>query len=144
MPWWGWVLVGTLLLAGELFVVEADFFLLFLGFAAVAVGFLDLSGLGGPIWLEWLAFAVISIGSTVLFRRRIYGKLRPPGGPVSDSVVGEAAVVRGAIASGAFGHAELRGAVWQAKNVGSTPLAAGARARVAGVEGLVLQLQGDT
>ena len=144
MPWWGWVLVGSMLLAAELFVVEADFYLVFLGFAAVVVGFLDLAGIGGPIWLEWALFAVIALGSTVLFRQRIYEKLRPPGGPVSDSVVGEAAAVREPIAPGAHGHAELRGTIWQAKNVGVAALAAGERARVAGVDGLTLLVRSDT
>jgi membrane protein implicated in regulation of membrane protease activity len=133
-----------MLLAAELFVVEADFYLVFLGFAAVVVGFLDLAGIGGPMWLEWLLFAVIALGSTVLFRERIYKKLRPPGGPVSDSVVGETAIVRDAIASGGHGHAELRGTVWQAKNVGEAPLGAGQRARVAGVDGLALLVRSES
>ena len=144
MPWWGWVLVGSMLLAAELFVVEADFYLVFLGFAAVAVGFLDLAGIGGPMWLEWAMFGVIALGSTVLFRQRLYQRLRPPGGAVSDSVVGEAAIVREAIAPNARGHAELRGTNWQAKNVGTAPLGAGERARVAGVDGLTLLVRTDT
>jgi membrane protein implicated in regulation of membrane protease activity len=144
MPWWGWVLVGSMLLAAELFVVEADFYLVFIGFAAVAVGFLDLAGIGGPMWLEWALFGVIALASTVLFRQRVYRRLRPPGPPVSDSVVGEAAHVREAIAPNGHGHAELRGTVWQAKNVGTAPLGAGERARVAGVDGLTLLVRTDT
>jgi membrane protein implicated in regulation of membrane protease activity len=144
MPWWGWVSVGTLLLGAELFVVEADFYLVFLGFAAVVVGLLDVAGIGGPIWLEWLLFAVVALGSTVLFRQRVYKKLRPPGGPVSDSVVDETAIVRDPIAPGGHGHAELRGTIWQAKNVGDAPLDAGQRARVAGVDGLALLVRSDT
>jgi membrane protein implicated in regulation of membrane protease activity len=143
MPWWGWVLVGTLLLAGELFVVEADFYLVFFGFAAVVVGFLDLAGLGGPIWLEWLIYAFVALGATVLFRQRVSEKLRPPGEPVSDSVVGERAVARAAIAPGAHGEAELRGSVWQARNAGTALIAPGARARVEGVDGLVLILRAE-
>ena len=143
MPWWGWVLIGTLLLAGELFVVEADFYLVFFGIAAVAVGLLDLAGLGGPLWVEFLLFALIALGSTALFRGRLYAKLRPDTPPVSDALVGETASVREAIAPGAHGHAELRGAVWQANNVGAAPLAAGERARVAGVDGLTLLVRSD-
>src|SRR5512134_506025 len=95
MPWWGWILVGTLLLAGELFVVEADFYLVFLGFAAVVVGVLDLAGLGGPLWLEWLLFAGIAVVSTVFFRQRVYRRLRPAaGGDVGDSVAGQTVLVR--------------------------------------------------
>jgi inner membrane protein len=138
MPWWGWIALGTMLLAAELFVVEADFWLVFLGVAALAVGLLDVAGLGGPIWVELLLYGVIAIAVTALFRKRLYAMLRPDTPPVSDAVVGESAVVREAIAPAGHGHAELRGAVWQARNVGSAPLAAGERARVAGVEGLTL------
>ena len=143
MPWWGWVLVGTLLLAGELFVVEADFYLVFLGVAAGVVGLLDLLGLGGPLWVEILMFAGVALGATALFRGSLYAMLRPDTPPVSDAVVGESASVREPIAAGGHGHAELRGAVWQAKNVGTAALAAGERARVAGVEGLMLLVRSE-
>ncbi len=141
MPWWGWILIGTILLAGELFVVEADFYLVFLGFAALVVGTVDFLGLGGPRWLEWLLFAGVALVSTVFFRRRVYQKLRPPGPAVGDSVVGEWAVARDAIAPGGLGHAELRGTVWEARNEGAAPIAPGARARVLRVEGLVLSVR---
>ena len=143
MPWWGWILVGTLLLAGELFVVEADFYLVFLGFAALAVGVLDLAGLGGPVWFEWLAFAVIAVVSTVYFRQRVYHRLRRPGGDVGDSVVGQLVVVAGELAPGASGQVELRGSGWSARNVGAAALPAGTRARVVRVDGLVLEVQAD-
>ena len=140
MPWWGWILVGTLLLAAELFVVEADFYLVFLGFSAVVVGFLDLAGLGGPLWVEWLGFAVVAAVSTVAFRQRVYRKLRPPGGEVGNSVAGQTVVAREALAPGAVGSFELRGTLWSARNVGSRPIEAGGRARVQSVEGLVLNV----
>jgi inner membrane protein len=143
MPWWGWILVGTLLLAGELFVVEADFYLVFLGFAAVAVGALDLLGLGGPLWLEWLAFAAIAGVSTVFFRQRVYKRLRPAGGDVGNSVVGQVVVLPRELAVGASAEVQLRGTSWSARNVGGTVLPAGARARVTRVEGLVLEVRAD-
>jgi membrane protein implicated in regulation of membrane protease activity len=143
MPWWGWVLVGTLLLAGELLVVEADFYLVFLGFSAVVVGVLDLVGLGGPLWLEWLAFAVIAVVSSVFFRQRVYRRLRPAGGPVGDSVVGQLALVPRELAPGASGQVELRGTSWSARNVGAAALPAGGRALVTRVDGLVLEVRGE-
>jgi membrane protein implicated in regulation of membrane protease activity len=142
MPWWGWILTGTLLLAAELLVVEADFYLVFLGFAAVVVGLLDVAGAGGPIWAEWLLFAVVAVGATVFFRRRVDRMLRPPGAEVGNAVVGEWVVARDAIAPGALGRAELRGALWEARNAGTAPLAPGARARVESVDGLVLCVRG--
>jgi membrane protein implicated in regulation of membrane protease activity len=143
MPWWGWILVGTLLLVAELLVVEADFYLVFFGFAAVVVGLLDVAGLGGPLWLEWLAFAVIAAVSTVFFRQRVYRRLRPAGGDVGDSVVGQVVVLPQALAAGASGRVELRGTAWSVRNVGAGALAAGTRARVTRVDGLVLEVRGD-
>ena len=35
VTWWVWAVVGVLLLAAELFLVEADFFLVFLGVSAI-------------------------------------------------------------------------------------------------------------
>jgi hypothetical protein len=132
-----------MLLAAELFVVEADFYLVFLGISALVVGLFDLLGLGGPVWGEWLAFAAAAVLSTVLFRRRVYRRLRPAGGTVGDAVVGALAVARGAIEPGARGEAELRGAVWSARNAGAVPIAAGGRARVESVDGLVLNLRAE-
>lgn len=143
MPWWGWILVGTLLLVGELLLVEADFYLVFFGFAAVVVGLLDVAGLGGPLWLEWLAFAVIAAVATIFFRQRVYRKLRPAGGDVGDSVVGQVVVLPQALAAGASGRVELRGTAWSVRNVGAGALTAGTRARVTRVDGLVLEVRGD-
>ena len=42
MPWWGWMVIGMLLLGAELFIIEADFFLVFLGVAAIATGLFTL------------------------------------------------------------------------------------------------------
>lgn len=35
MPWWGWIVIGALLLGAELMVIEAEFFLVFIGVAAL-------------------------------------------------------------------------------------------------------------
>ena len=48
MPWWGWMIVGAILLGAELMVIDAQFYLVFLGLAAMAVGLADLTGVGGP------------------------------------------------------------------------------------------------
>ena len=41
MPWWGWVVVGAALLGAEI-VVPTDFYLVFLGLSALAVGLVGL------------------------------------------------------------------------------------------------------
>ena len=70
MPWWGWIVVGTLLLGAELFVIPTDFFLVFLGTSAIAVGAIAWTGLVGSASVEWLLFAALSVISLVFFRAR--------------------------------------------------------------------------
>jgi membrane protein implicated in regulation of membrane protease activity len=142
MPWWGWILVGTLLLGGEM-LVDAAFYLVLLGVAALVVGLLDLSAPGWPLWLEWLAFAGVAGASTVVFRKRLYEKLHPGGDEVGNSVLGQTVVVREALAPGAAGQVELRGSVWSARNSDDQEIPAGGRARVDAVDGLVLELRAD-
>ena len=48
MPWWGWLVVGALLLGVEMFVIDAQFYLVFLGVAAALVGLLGLAGIACP------------------------------------------------------------------------------------------------
>ena len=38
MPWWGWIVVGVVLLAAELLAIEAQFYLVLLGVAALLTG----------------------------------------------------------------------------------------------------------
>jgi len=38
MPWWGWLVLGIGLLGVEMFVVDAQFYLVFIGVAAALVG----------------------------------------------------------------------------------------------------------
>ncbi len=35
MPWWGWVTIGALLLVAEMTIVDLEFYLIFLGIAAL-------------------------------------------------------------------------------------------------------------
>ncbi len=48
MQWWGWVGIGMLLLGAELFFIEADFYLVFLGDAAALTCVLTLVTTGLP------------------------------------------------------------------------------------------------
>ena len=141
MAWWIWIVLGAVLLAAELFLIDAEFYLVFLGISAIAVGFLDVAGLGAPAWVEWLVFAALSVATLVGFRRRLQARLRPPAIGVADALVGETGVAREALAPGAQGAAELRGTTWTAHNVGSEAIPAGARVRVERSEGLVLKVR---
>lgn len=141
MAWWLWIVLGAALLAAELFLIDAQFYLVFLGAAAIVVGFADVAGLGGPDWVEWLAFAGLSLALLMAFRGRLRAKLRPAGGGFGDALVGETGVAREALAPGARGSAELRGTSWTAHNVGAETIPAGARLIVERSEGVVLHVR---
>jgi membrane protein implicated in regulation of membrane protease activity len=140
MPWWGWIVVGAALLGAET-IVDAQFYLVFFGAAALLTGALAALGLAGPVWLQWAIFGVLSVAGAATFRRRMYGLIRRNYGEVGQGTVGELAVAREPIAPGGRGQVELRGSVWEARNTGPTPIASGESARVERVEGLVLDLR---
>ena len=139
MPWWGWILVGAILLGSELF-VATEFYLIFLGVAAVAVGLFGLLAFEPAVWQQWLGFAALSLVFLVGFRRRVSALFDPGAAQVRDRVVGEIGTASDAIAPGGMGQAELRGSVWTAHNVGSEALAPGDRFRAIGIEGLTLEV----
>jgi len=143
MVWWAWIVVGALLLSSEL-LVATDFFLVFLGVAALAVGGVGLAGIALPVWGQWLLYAVLSLVLLVGVRRHIKRR-QPEDDPRGvDTLVGEIAVVQERLAPGAVGRVELRGSQWNARNLDAAALESGARARVERVEGLVLHVRRES
>jgi len=142
MPWWGWIVVGVVLLAGEM-VADAQFYLVFLGLAAVVVGLLGAAKLSGGIAMQWAIYGVLAVVMLVGFRARVYGMLRSPSGPSPgyQDIVGETAIARSDIGPGSLGRAELRGTTWMARNVGPGVLIEGTRAEVVRVAGLVIDIR---
>ena len=139
MTWWLWLLLGLILAALEM-VSSGGFYLIFFGVAAMFIGLMSLIGLAGPLWLQWVVFAILSVVLLLALRRPILKMLQVETGPV-DSLVGEiAVVVDQPIAPGAVGRAELRGSTWAARNVHASELDRGQRCRVARVDGLMLFL----
>jgi inner membrane protein len=138
MTWWMWLLLGLLLAALEL-ATPGGFYLIFFGLSALLIGTLELIGVEGPIWLEWLLFSFLSIALLALFRNPILRVLRPTDLPV-DQIIGDIAVAVSDIPPGSVGRAELRGAGWSARNVHSGVLVQGQRCRVQNVDGLMLLL----
>ena len=139
MPWWAWLVLGMLLLGGEM-VLPSGFYLLFFGVGALLVGAVGLAGLALPSWMQGLRFSVASLAALFLVRPRILGRLRQAGPGIEDTLVGEVAVASEAIAPGAMGRGELRGSVFTIRNTGALPLAAGERCRVSKVDGLTLEV----
>jgi len=141
MPWWGWFALGAALLGAEI-VVATDFWLATVGAAAMLLG-LALTLVEGPReWIQWLLFAALAVAFNALFRRRLHERVvgHPPG--LDPELVGESGIAIAPIEPGAQGSVELRGSTWQARNVGSEPLAARAAVRVTGVSGIVLEVRG--
>ncbi|RIL07244.1 MAG: hypothetical protein DCC71_03900 [Proteobacteria bacterium] len=140
MPWWGWIVVGAVLLGAELIAIPTDFFLFFIGVSAIAVGLVGLAGVALPAWGQWALFGVLSVAAVAGFR--VLAKRRARGGAgaprVDDTLVGELGTASEALAPGGVGRIELRGSPWSARNVGDAALPAGARVRVERVEGLTL------
>lgn len=136
MPWWGWILLGAVLLGSELF-VTTEFYLVFLGGAALLMG-LSTATIDQPAWVQWLSFATLSAVLLVVFRRRIWRRFASASGDVDDPIVGENGTVSEHIAPGAQGRAELRGAVWTVRNVDSVALEPGTRVLAVELDGLVV------
>ena len=139
MPWWGWILVGAILLGSELF-VTTEFYLVFLGVAAIAVGLFGMV-FDLAVWQQWLSFGVLAVVFLVGFRRRAWSWMGASQGQVRDRMVGEFATVSERIEPGATGSAELRGSVWTARNVGDTAIDAGERVRAVEMDGLTLEVR---
>ena len=141
MPWWGWMGIGMLLLAAELFIIEADFYLVFLGVAAALTGLLGLAVPGMPPWLQWLAFAMLALVLMVLFRKRVYRLLRREVADLPNDMLREQVALPDGLPVDGSCRVELRGSTWTARNVGSAPIAPGGTARVVGVEGITLKVE---
>jgi inner membrane protein len=142
MQWWAWIAVGAILLGSELSVVNAQFYLVFIGASAMAVGFLQLAGLELGIWSQWLLFAVLATGSMLAFRRRIYEKLRRRLPGVKCGPAGDTLTLAAALPPGESCRIEYCGSSWSALNGGSATIAAGGRARIERVDGLTLIVHG--
>ncbi len=142
MPWWGWVIVGAALLASEMFLVDAQFYLVFLGLSAAVVGLLGWAGVEMPVWGQWLTFGALSLISMFEFRQRVYLRVKGRTGLVEERVtLGDRVLVPTALAVGETCRIDYRGSSWSARNVGEQPIEAGKEAVIARVEGLTLHVK---
>jgi len=144
MTWWLWIVLGIALLAAEM-LTPGGFFIIFFGVAALLVGVLMSVDLAGPPVVQWLLFSGLSVGSLLLFRRRLLELFSAPTATLGDidTLRDEVAFASAELAPGAIGKAELRGTPWTVKNVGDQPLRAGQRCRVAGKDGLMLFVRAE-
>jgi membrane protein implicated in regulation of membrane protease activity len=137
------MILGAVLLGAELFAVDAQFYLVFLGVSAAIVGLATLFGITLPEWGQWLAFAIISLIFFFTFRAALYNKLRSGGQGFKDSIESASIAVADDLEPGATGRAEYRGSEWTIRNVGTDSISGGSRARVVEVDGLTLKIEAE-
>jgi membrane protein implicated in regulation of membrane protease activity len=141
MAWWSWGILGVVLLGLELGAIDAQFFLVFAGIAAIIVGLLGLVGIDLPQWAQWIAFAVLALVAMFTIRRQVYEKLlSKPGAKVSTDIH-QHVVVAQALEPGKSCRIEYRGSGWTAINVGKESIAAGGTARIESIDGLTLHVR---
>ena len=144
MAWWAWLVLGIGLLGVEMFVIDAQFYLVFIGLAAAVVGLLGLAGVDLPAWTQWLVFSALALVAMFGFRRRVYELLRGSVGQVDERLtVGDRVAVAGRLEPGQTGRVEYRGSNWTARNIGNVVIEAGGEAVIAEVDGLTLKLKAE-
>jgi membrane protein implicated in regulation of membrane protease activity len=143
VTWWSWIIAGAILLGAELAVVDAQFYLVLVGTAAIVVGLLAAGFPAlGPAG-QWAAFGVLAIVLMVGFRARIYRYLRGHPPEVATGPAGGTLTLPAPLAPGDSCQVEYRGSFWTARNDGSVPIPAGGHARVTRVHGLTLSVRLD-
>jgi membrane protein implicated in regulation of membrane protease activity len=138
------MVVGMLLLAAELFIVEADFFLVFLGAAAIITGLIGVTVPDLPQSMQWLTFAVLALVSMLFFRKRVYKLLRREVPDMANDMLSEHLTLPVGLPVDGSCRVELRGTTWTARNVGSTPIPPGVNVRIVGVDGVTLRVEART
>jgi membrane protein implicated in regulation of membrane protease activity len=141
MNWWSWCIFGVVLLGLELFAIDAQFYLVFAGIAAIVVGLLGLVGITLPEWAQWIGFGALALVAMFTIRRQIYEKLlSKPSGKVNTDIH-QHVVVAQVLAPGTSCRIEYRGTGWTALNIGKEAIPAGGEARIESIDGLTLHVR---
>ena len=141
MTWWSWLVLGAVLLGLELFAIDVQFYLVFLGLSAALVGLAGLFGVSMPEWAQWTLFAVLALISFFTFRKSLYEKIRGGARGFGDTISGDTVGMDEDLAPGSETRAEYRGTDWTVRNTGTAPIIAGSRAKVVKVDGLTLHIE---
>jgi membrane protein implicated in regulation of membrane protease activity len=138
------MVLGIGLLGVEMFVIDAQFYLVFIGLSAAIVGLLGLFGVDLPNWAQWLVFSGLALAAMVAFRRRLYELVRNRSGQVDERLtVGDRVLVPSRLEPGQSSRVEYRGTSWTARNTGEGPIEAGREAVIAEVSGLTLHVKAE-
>ena len=142
MTWWGWIIAGAILLGAELSFVNAQFYLVFIGSAAILVGLATIA-LPLAAWVQWALFAVLAIVSMVTFRSRIYQRFNRAWPKAAAGPAGGLITLQVSLAAGESCQAEYGGTFWTVRNDSDTPIPSGSRARITRVQDLTLLVRPD-
>jgi membrane protein implicated in regulation of membrane protease activity len=139
MPWWAWVCLGLALLGIELGLVDAAFYIVFLGLSALIVGFMIGFGADIPPWGQLVIFAVLAIISMIFFRQRFHSLVHGRGKGLDDALIGKIIQVEITIQPGQTSRIEYRGSTWNLRNEDDAAIESGSNAKVFGIDGLTLR-----
>ena len=143
MTWWGWMILGAIFMGFELFAVDAQFYLIFLGLSALLVGTFGIVGIVMPEWAQWIAFSAFALIAMFTFRKSLYQKIRSKTPGFREPLEGESVTVTDSLEPGNDGRTIHRGTEWSIRNVGENTIDRGTKARVLGIEGTVLRVSAD-
>lgn len=143
MTWWGWMILGAFLFGAELFAIDAQFYLVFLGLSAFLVGVLDVAGVPMSEAIQWTVFAALALISMFTFRKGLYEKIRGGAPGFHASMEGEEIKIEVDLAPGSDTRADFRGTKWTIINVGSETIQSNTRAKVVNTDGLTLHVSAD-
>lgn len=143
MTWWGWIIGGAILLGAELSFVNAQFYLVFIGSAAIAVGLLSVLVVDLASWAQWALFALLAILSMLAFRSRLYQRFHHQLPQVAQGPAGGVLTLPVALPAGETCQAEYGGSYWTVKNDCDSLLAPGTRVRIVRVRDLTLLVKPD-
>jgi membrane protein implicated in regulation of membrane protease activity len=136
------MIAGAALLAMEMFVIDAQFYLVFLGISAALTGLFGLVVPDLAAWVYWLVFAVLALITMFGFRERVYTLVRQRTGTVEERLtIGDRVTIPSRLEPGQTTRVEYRGSTWTARNVDQVPLEAGREARIENVDGLTLHVR---
>jgi hypothetical protein len=141
MPWWTWMILGLVLLCLELFAIDVQFYLVFIGVGALVVGIAELIGIGMPGWAQWFLFAIVSLVAMFTIRKQLYEKIRGRGLGLAPTGSGDRIKVAEELAPGQSLRTEYRGSQWTAVNVGDQVIPSGSEAVIDAIDGVNLRVR---
>lgn len=138
LGYWNWFIVAALLFAAE--IVVPGTFLLWLGFAAAAVGAIS-TLVDWPWQAQLVTFAALSVLSLLVWRRLGRAPAQKSDQPFlnrrADGYVGRVFTLEKPIVGG-FGSVRIDDTVWR---VSGPDCPAGSRVRIAGANGATLVIE---